>query len=324
MVESNGAAEQPDVDVVVVGAGFAGLYMLHRLRGLGFTATVLGSGDDVGGTWYSNRYPGARCDIPTTDYTFGFDPELESAWTWSEKYATQPEILRYLQFVADRYDLRRDITFDTRVDRAEWDDDAGFWRVHTSGGESVTSRFYVMATGCLSVPKEPDIEGAARFRGEVYFTSRWPHEGVDFAGKRVAVIGTGSSGIQSIPLIAQQAEQLTVFQRTPNFSIPAGNGPVPEHRAEQLRTDREAYREAAKWSRIGVPGDVPELYGVATPEEVRRERFEAAWQAGELHAILTIFADQGLNPASNEIVAEMIREKIWSIVTDPETAEALS
>src|SRR3954469_19951759 len=317
------ALRGPQVDVVVVGAGFAGLYLLHRLRDAGFTARAFDAASDVGGTWYWNRYPGARCDITTADYTFGFDPDLEREWTWSEKYATQPEILRYLQFVADRYDLRRDITFDTRVERAQWDDDADVWRVRTSGGESVTCRFYVMATGCLSVPKEPDIEGASRFRGEVYFTSRWPHEGVDLTGKRVAVIGTGSSGIQSIPLIAQQAAQLTVYQRTPNFSLPAHNGPVPEHRAEQLRTDREAYREAAKWSRIGVPGEVSELYGVATPEEVRRELFEKAWAAGELHAILGIFADQGLNPASNEIVAEMIREKIRSIVTDPETAEAL-
>src|SRR3954447_15040029 len=310
-------------DVVVVGAGFAGMYMLHKLRGLGLSVRVYEQGGDVGGTWYWNRYPGARCDVPTTDYSFGFDPELEKEWTWSEKYATQPEILRYLQFVADRYDLRRDITFGTRVEGAEWDDAAQLWRVRTSTGETVTSRFHVMATGCLSVPKQPDIEGADRFGGEVYFTSRWPHEGVDLTGKRVAVIGTGSSGIQSIPLIAQQAAQLTVYQRTPNFSLPAHNGPVPEHRAEQLRTDREAYREAAKWSRIGVPGEVSELSGVATPEEVRRELFEKAWAAGELHAILGIFADQGLNPASNEIVAEMIREKIRAIVDDPETAEAL-
>jgi cation diffusion facilitator CzcD-associated flavoprotein CzcO/acetyl esterase/lipase len=313
----------PQVDVVVVGAGFAGLYLLHRLRKEGFSARAFEAASDVGGTWYWNRYPGARCDITTADYTFSFDPELEREWTWSEKYAQQPEILRYLQFVADRYDLRRDITFDTRVDNAEWDDDAGLWQLHTSTGERVRCRFYVMATGCLSVPKEPDIEGAQRFGGEVYFTSRWPHEGVDLTGKRVAVVGTGSSGIQSIPLIAQQADRLTVFQRTPNFSLPARNGPVPEHRAEQLRTDRQAYREAAKWSRIGVPGKVSEVYGVAAPEEQRRALFEAAWEAGELHAILGIFADQGLNPASNEIVAEMIREKIRAIVTDPETAEAL-
>src|SRR3954469_11393823 len=261
------ALRGPQVDVVVVGAGFAGLYLLHRLRNAGFSARAFDEASDVGGTWYWNRYPGARCDITTADYTFSFDPELEQEWTWSEKYAQQPEILRYLQFVADRYDLRRDITFDTRVDDAEWDDDAGLWRVHTSTGESVSCRFYVMATGCLSVPKEPDIEGAARFRGEVYFTSRWPHEGVDFAGKRVAVIGTGSSGIQSIPLIAQQAEQLTVFQRTPNFSIPAHNGPAPADSLAAIAADREAYRQSAKMSRGGIPLEPTQLTAAMCTEE---------------------------------------------------------
>ncbi|HEY6511553.1 MAG TPA: NAD(P)/FAD-dependent oxidoreductase, partial [Burkholderiaceae bacterium] len=179
-------------DVVVVGAGFAGLYMLHKLRTLGFSARVIEAADDVGGTWYWNRYPGARCDITTADYTYSFDPELETAWTWSEKYATQPEILRYAQFVAERYDLRRDIDFGTRVDQARWDDAAGRWQIHTSRGETLTPRFYVMASGCLSAPKELDIPGAGSFRGEVYNTSRWPHGGVDLSGKRVAVIGTGS------------------------------------------------------------------------------------------------------------------------------------
>ena len=207
-----------DVDVVVVGAGFSGLYLLHRLRALGFSTRVLDAADDVGGTWYWNRYPGARCDIPTTDYSYSFDPELEQEWTWSEKYATQPEILSYLQFVADRYDLRRDITFSTRVTSAAWDESAARWRVRTEQGEEIGCRFYVMASGCLSLPKSPEIAGHDRFRGEVYFTSTWPHEGVDFTGKRVAVIGTGSSGIQSIPLIAAQASKLTVFQRTANFS----------------------------------------------------------------------------------------------------------
>ena len=312
-----------DVDVVVVGAGFSGLYLLHRLRGLGFSARVYDAADDVGGTWYWNRYPGARCDIPTTDYTYSFDPELEKAWTWSEKYATQPEILDYLRFVTERYDLRRDIEFSTRVESAVWDDAAHVWRLRTDHDEDVTCRFYVMATGCLSMPKEPDIEGAGRFTGEVYFTSTWPHEGVDFTGKRVAVIGTGSSGIQSIPLIARQAAHLTVFQRTPNFSIPAHNGPAPAGPLAAIAADREAYREAAKWSRGGVPKEPTEVMGVAAPQEVRRERFEAAWEAGELFEILGVFADQGVNPASNEIVAEMIREKIRSIVKDPETAESL-
>jgi cation diffusion facilitator CzcD-associated flavoprotein CzcO/acetyl esterase/lipase len=312
-----------EVDVVVVGAGFSGLYLLHQLRQHGFSAKVFEGGGDVGGTWYWNRYPGARCDIPTTDYAYSFDPELDREWTWSEKYATQPEILSYLRHVADRFDLRRDIEFSTRVEAAVWDESATRWRLRTDQGEHVSCRFYVMATGCLSSPKSPDIEGADRFRGEVYFTSTWPHDGVDFTGKRVAVIGTGSSGIQSIPLIAAEAAQLTVFQRTPNFSIPAHNGPASAERLATIAADRATYREAAKWSRGGIPGPITEISGVTATEEVRRERFEAAWESGELFEIIGVFNDVIVNPASNQIVAEMIREKIRSIVVDPETAEML-
>ena len=312
-----------EVDVVVVGAGFSGLYLLHRLRDLGLSARVIEAGDDVGGTWYWNRYPGARCDIPTTDYAYSFDPELEAEWTWSEKYAAQPEILAYLRHVADRYDLRPDITFSTRIQSAVWDEPAARWRLRTEQGEEISCRYYIMATGCLSLPKVVDIDGAERFRGEVYFTSRWPHQGVDFTGKRVAVIGTGSSGIQSIPLIAAQSAQLTVFQRTPNFSIPAHNGPAPTERLAALAADRAAYRQAAKWSRGGAPGTPTMLSALTSPEDVRRERFEAAWEAGELFEIIGVFNDILVNPAANEIVAEMIREKIRSIVRDPETAESL-
>ena len=308
---------------MVVGAGFSGLYLLYRLRQMGLSARVFDAAADVGGTWYWNRYPGARCDIPTTDYSYSFDPQLEKEWTWSEKYATQPEILAYLGHVTDRYDLRRDISFSTRVESARWDDAQGRWSIRTDAGEDVSCRFYVMASGCLSLPKTPDIEGADRFRGEVYLTGRWPHEKVDFTGKRVAVIGTGSSGIQSIPLIAEEAASLTVFQRTPNFSIPAHNGPASAERLEALATDREGYREAARRSRGGVPAEITELTAAAASEEQRRERFEAAWEAGELFAILGVFADQGYNLESNEVVSEMIREKIRSIVKDPETAETL-
>ena len=312
-----------ELDVAVVGAGFSGLYLLHRLRSAGFSVRVFDEAGDVGGTWYWNRYPGARCDIPSTDYTFSFDPELEQAWTWSEKYATQPEILDYLRFVTERYDLRRDLQLETRVEAATWDEASSRWRLRTSTGQEVTCRHYVMATGCLSVPKQPDVPGAGRFTGEVYSTGRWPHEGVDFTGKRVAVVGTGSSGIQTIPLVAQQASQLTVFQRTPNFSLPAHNGPLPADRVAKLAEDRDGYRQAAKWSIGGVYTEPNEVLGVYATEEVRRERFEAAWQAGELFAILDVFADQAVNPDSNEIVAEMVREKIRGIVQDPRTAELL-
>ena len=315
----------PDrVDAVVIGAGFSGLYMLHKLRDdLGLAVRVFETGGNVGGTWYWNRYPGARCDIPTTDYAYSFDPELEKEWTWSEKYATQPEILDYLRFVADRYGLRPDIEFSTSITSARWDEGDSRWLLATDRGQQLRCRYYVMASGCLSVPKPAEIEGAGRFAGDVYFTSRWPHQDVDFTGQRVAVIGTGSSGIQSIPLIARQASQLVVFQRTPNFSIPAGNGPAPADRLQRLADDRAGYRHAARWSRGGVPVGATDILGVTAGEAVRRERFEAAWNQGELFGILSVFADQGVNPASNEIVAEMIREKIRSVVTDPATAEAL-
>ena len=319
--KTHAATRPAEVDVVVVGAGFAGLYMLHRLRQLGFSTRVLEAADDVGGTWYWNRYPGARCDIPTTDYTYSFDPELESAWTWSEKYATQPEILRYLRFVAERYDLRRDIDFRTRVEAARWDAATERWHVRTATDEDIRCRYYVMATGCLSQPKDIDIAGTDRFAGEVYYTSRWPHHEVDFRGKRVAVIGTGSSGIQSIPLIAKQAAQLTVFQRTANF--PAGNGPVSPERRALHDADRAAYRKAARASRFGVPSTPTQVMAVYATPEVRRERFEAAWQSGELVELGNMYADLLVSSEANEIAAELARDKIRAVVHDPETAELL-
>jgi cation diffusion facilitator CzcD-associated flavoprotein CzcO/acetyl esterase/lipase len=315
--------DSPDLDVVVVGAGFSGLYLLHRLRRLGFSARAYDTAEDVGGTWYWNRYPGARCDIPTTDYAFSFDPDLEAEWTWTEKYATQPEILAYLGHVADRYDLRRDIVFATGVTAARWDGARNRWEIRTDAGDTVTCRWYVMASGCLSVPKLPDIDGVDRFRGDVYFTGRWPHEGVDFTGRRVAVIGTGSSGIQSIPLIAAEAERVTVFQRTPNFSAPARNGPPPPERVAALAADRAAYRAEARRSRGGMPYEVTEILGATATEEVRRDRLEGAWQRGELFALTGVFADQNTNLATNALVADMVRDKIRTIVDDPATAEAL-
>ena len=259
MTESSNAGASTDVDVVIVGAGFAGMYQLVRARRAGMSAVVLEAADDVGGTWYWNRYPGARCDILSVDYSYSWDPELQEEWQWSERYAAQPEILRYAQFVADKHDLRRDMRFNTRVESAAWNDDTNRWTVHTDNGDDVSARHYVMATGCLSMPKVPDIEGTDRFTGDVYFTSTWPHDGVDFTGKRVAVIGTGSSAVQSIPLIAAEAEQVTVFQRTPNFSIPARNGPISDDRtgrlprrprgvsARRLANRRPACRERHRW-----------------------------------------------------------------------------
>jgi cation diffusion facilitator CzcD-associated flavoprotein CzcO/acetyl esterase/lipase len=313
-----------NVDVVVAGAGFSGIYLVHKLRDAGFSFRVLESGGDVGGTWYWNRYPGARCDIPTTDYTFSWDPDLEDEWTWSEKYATQPEILRYAQFVANKHDMYPHITFNTSVKNAAWDDPTKKWTIATSTGESIICNHYIMATGCLSVPKDLDIAGNEDFTGGMYITGRWPHDEVNFTGRRVAVIGTGSSGIQSIPLIAQQASEVTVFQRTPNFSVPAYNGPVSQDRKAPLLADRGAYRESAKWTRGGVPLPASEISVLTATPEQRREIFEEAWKRGELFSILGMFSDQSTNREANDIVSEMIREKIRDVVTDPVTAELLS
>ena len=315
---------QNDVDVVVVGAGFAGMYLLHELRKNGFTSRVLEAGDDVGGTWYWNRYPGARCDIGTTDYTYTWDPELHDQWKWSEKHAAQPEILRYAQFVAQKHDLYSGIDFEVRVDKAAWNDDTKKWTIHTSTGEAITCRHYVMATGCLSVPKEPDIPGTDRFTGDVYVTGKWPHEGVDFTGKRVAVIGTGSSSIQSIPHIAAQAKELVVFQRTPNYSMPAFNGPPPQDRVDRLKADRKAYEAEARMSQTGVPMEMATVSALAVSREEAFAMLEKSWQRGELLTIGATFTDVGINREANEVVCEFMRSKIREVVKDPETAETLS
>ena len=308
-------------DVVVVGAGFAGLHLLQRLRSQGFSILVLESADGVGGTWYWNRYPGARCDIMSVDYSYSFDPELEREWQWSEKYATQPEILAYANHVADKYDLRKDIRFATRVQQARWDAEATRWRVRTGMDDEITCRYFVMASGCLSLPKEIDIAGADRFKGETYYTHRWPHQGVDFTGKRVAVVGTGSSGIQSIPIIAEQATRLSVFQRTPNFSRPALNGSAPQEKLDAFRADRNAYRQAARLSMTGVSCPITDLGALHVSAQQRRAVYEAAWNSGDL--LPTTFADMLTGAAANETYCEFLREKVRSIVKDPATADAL-
>jgi cation diffusion facilitator CzcD-associated flavoprotein CzcO/acetyl esterase/lipase len=320
--KSSGSAHV-DVEVVVVGAGFAGMYLLHRFRKLGMSVRVLEAGNGVGGTWYWNRYPGARCDVQSIDYSLSFDHELDETWVWSEKYATQPEILRYAEHVATKHDLYRSIEFATRVESAVWNEAADAWSIHTSKGEAITSRFYVMATGCLSIPKELDIAGADQFAGDVYFTSRWPHEGVDFTGQRVAVIGTGSSAIQSIPIIAQQASQLTVFQRTPNFSIPAYNGEVPTEKWKAITTDRQGYREAARWSGAGVPLPKPTISALMVSKEERLAAYEEAWRLSGIMEFLGTYVDHLSNPVANDYLAEFVRNKIRGIVKDPVTAEAL-
>ncbi|GAB5413467.1 MAG: alpha/beta hydrolase fold domain-containing protein [Congregibacter sp.] len=319
----NDNKKESEVDVIVVGAGFAGMYQLHRLRAAGFKTGVLEAADDVGGTWYWNRYPGARCDILTVDYSYSWDPEMQQEWKWSERYATQPEILRYAQFVADKHDLRRDIRFDTRVASARWDEAARRWQITTEDGDVLSTAHYVMATGCLSVPKVPDIAGVDQFKGEVYYTSTWPHEGVDFSGKRVAVIGTGSSAVQSIPVIAKQAAKLTVFQRTPNFSIPARNGPVAAERRAAFDADPDAYREDARWSEIGVPRERPQLSALQVSDEERKARYEAMWEEGELRAIGAVYNDILTNADANDTMRRFMHEKIRAKVHDPAVADLL-
>ena len=311
-----------DLDVVIVGAGFAGLYMLHRLRGMGFRTTVLEAGSGVGGTWYWNRYPGARCDIESIQYSYQFDDDLQQEWEWSERYATQPEILRYAEHVADRFDLRRDIRFDTRVAKATYDEAGHRWTLDTEAGDRVTATFCVMATGCLSSSNTPDFPGRDSFAGATYHTGNWPHEGVDFTGKRVAVIGTGSSAIQSIPLIAEQAARLTVFQRTPNYTIPAHNAPLDPERVRTVKADYPALRA---WGKRMVNGIAfhPNMHPAkqASPEELKRE-YEKRWAEGGL-TFMGAFNDLMLDEAANATAADFVRGKIREIVEDPETAEKL-
>ncbi|MCL4242436.1 MAG: NAD(P)/FAD-dependent oxidoreductase [Dehalococcoidia bacterium] len=297
--------------------------MLLRLRNAGFSARVIEAGDGVGGTWYWNRYPGARCDIESLQYQYGFNDELPREWTWSEKYATQPEILAYINYVADKYDLRRDIQFDTRVTSASFDERTDRWAVQTDRGDEFSARFCIMATGCLSAAKVPDIPGLERYEGEWYHTGAWPHEGVDFSGKTVGVIGTGSSAIQSIPVIAQQAKHLTVFQRTANFSMPANNGPLDEDYRAKMTTDYTSIRKAARNSPAGILGrPMSDKSVLEASEEERNREFEARWEIGGL-GLGGAFNDVGLNLEANAIAAEFVRSKIRAIVKDPETAELL-
>jgi len=319
MTAARTAQPKPDVDVVVVGAGIAGLYLVYRLSRAGYRLRVFEAADDLGGTWHWNRYPGARVDVPSIDYMYSFDPDWQRDWQWSEKYATQPEILRYLNHVADKHDLRRHIIFSTRVQRARWDDDASLWHVRTDAGDEVTCRFVVMATGCLSVPKQAEIAGLDRFAGEIYFTSRWPHERVDFTGKRVAVIGTGSSGVQSIPIIAQESQQMVVFQRTPTFSLPARNGPLTPAMLASITGEAE-YRAAARRSLGGIPMERSITPTFSVSEAERQQRYQRVWDVGLLFESLNVYADVLSDPAANHALAEFFRSKIRSIVEDPQTA----
>ncbi|MGI5525877.1 NAD(P)-binding domain-containing protein [Streptomyces syringium] len=321
---SPSATITPQLDAVVVGAGFSGLYQLHRLRELGLRTRVFEACDDIGGTWYRNRYPGARCDVESTAYSFSFSPELDQEWEWSERYATQPELLRYLHHVADRFDLRKDVVLRTRVTRAVYDEDSHIWQVNTDTGETVTTRFVVLATGCMSAVKEPDIPGVDTFAGLALHTADWPHEGVDLTGRRVAVIGTGCSGVQAIPLLAEQAAGLTVFQRTPVYALPALNRPLTAEETAAFKARYPEFRAAQRKSRGGTVFELPTQSALEVDEAERTATYEAGWESGLLSGLLRTYTDILADRAANETVAEFVRSKIRSIVTDPETAETLS
>ena len=318
-----GSSVVKELDAVVVGAGFAGLYMLYRLRELGLRVRVLEAAGGVGGTWYWNRYPGARCDVESVEYSYSFDRGLEQDWTWSERYASQPEILRYLNHVADRFSLRRDVQLNTRVNSAVFDETVSRWDVTTEAGERFSARYCVMATGTLSVPKTPELPGLEHFRGEVYQTGRWPHDPVSFLGKRVGVIGTGSSGIQSIPLIAEEADHLYVFQRTPNFSVPAKNAPLAPETVKEVKAGYDSLRQKARGSRDGISWPWREALALEASPEEREAEFGARWGRGGF-VFLRAYGDLFEDAAANEAASSFVRNKIRSIVNDPDTAATLT
>jgi cyclohexanone monooxygenase len=312
-------------DAIVVGAGFAGVYMLYRLRELGLSARVLEAGEGVGGTWFWNRYPGARCDVQSFDYSYSFSEELQQEWRWSERYAAQPEILRYIEHVVDRFDLGPDIQCGTRVESATFDEASNRWTLSTDTGESFSARFAIMATGCLSVTKRPSFPGLETFEGDWYHTGEWPAEGVDLVGRRVGLIGTGSTGIQIATVAAEQAAELHVFQRTPNFSMPAQNRPLDPEFERQLKASYRERRQAARQTNRGYPspdilGDQPAL---DVPAEERRKVYEQVWEYGG-PIFTSSFPDLLIDRAANDTAADFVRSKIREIVTDPVTAELLS
>ncbi len=312
-------------DALVVGAGVGGLYALYRLRDkLGLNVRVLEAGDGVGGTWYWNRYPGCRCDVESLEYSFSFDPDLEQEWSWPERYGNQPEILQYVNHVADRFDLRRNIQFETRVNHATFDRKTNLWTLETEAGETFQAPVCIMATGNLSIPRVPDFPGLKDYKGDTYHTGLWPHEGVDFSGKRVAVIGTGSSGVQSIPIIANQAETLTVFQRTANYILPAANGPMNREIEAKHKAEYRARREAAYDTPFGIAGFPPPTKSAleATPEE-RNAKYEQKWQEGGSISFLYSYTDLLLSDEANATAREFVHNKIRSIVKDQNVAETL-
>ena len=318
------AVEGPEFDALIIGAGFSGLYQLHCLRDrLGLSAQVLEAAEGVGGTWYWNRYPGARCDSESHSYSYYFSDELLQEWEWSERYPQQPEIMRYLNWVADRLDLKRDIRFGRRVVSARYQEAANRWIVDAETGERFQARFLVTAVGCLSSANIPKIPGLESFTGEWYHTGQWPHEGVDFTGKRVGQVGTGSTGIQAAPVIAESAKHLTVFQRTANYSVPARNGPLTPEFLRWSKENSAELRELMHSTPNGHPFAISERSALSVPPEERQAIYEQAWETGGLR-FRAAFRDLLVDKAANDTAAEFIKAKIREVVKDPETAAKLA
>ena len=311
-----------DVDVVVVGAGFSGLYLLYRLRKAGFSTRVFERGGDVGGTWYWNRYPGARCDVESLQYSYSFDEQLQQDWHWPEKFSAQPDILAYANHVADTFNLKKDIEFNIAVKASRFDENLKTWKITTNTGEEINAQYFIMATGCISTTQIPNIKGLSDYVGNTFHTGDWPHEEVDFSGQSIAVIGTGSSGIQSIPVLAKQAKKLTVFQRTPNYSIPSQNEPMTK---KYERSWKDVYSERRKEMRYSAHGSLKDLNDVpalSVDEDQRQELYTKRWAIGGT-GFLGSFNDLLTNADANYTAAEYVRQQIKRVVKDKETAEIL-
>lgn len=311
-----------NVDVVVVGAGFSGLYLLYRLRKAGFSTRVFERGGGVGGTWYWNRYPGARCDVESLQYSYSFDEQLQQDWHWPEKFSAQPDILAYANYVADRFDLKKDIEFNVEVKGSWFDENSNRWKITTNTEEEINSQYFIMATGCISTTQIPNIKGLSDYVGNTFHTGDWPHEEVDFSGQSIAVIGTGSSGIQSIPVLAKQAKKLTVFQRTPNYSIPSQNEPMTK---KYERSWKDVYSERRKEMRYSAHGSLKDLNDVpalSVDEDQRQELYTKRWAIGGT-GFLGSFNDLLTNADANYTAAEYVRQQIKRVVNDKETAEIL-
>ncbi|MCB1509616.1 MAG: NAD(P)/FAD-dependent oxidoreductase [Hyphomicrobiaceae bacterium] len=324
------AAGQPgegsplELDVIIVGAGVGGLYAIHKLRGQGMNVRAFEAGSGVGGTWFWNRYPGCRCDIESMEYSYSFDDDLQQEWHWPERYGTQPEILRYVNHVAERFDLMRDVELNTRVKTAHFDAATGRWTITTDTGVTATAPYIIMATGNLSTPQKPNFPGLDSFKGEWHHTGLWPPEGVDFTGKRAGIIGTGSSGVQSIPHIAQQAKHLTVFQRTANFSLPARNAPLDPDKEQRHKSEYSERRTAAYDTPFGIAGyPRPEKSALEVSEAERNATYEAKWAEGGSISFLYAFTDLLTSKEANDTASEFVRNKIRQTVKDPVTAELL-